>query len=57
MIKWSRTKGEIELSTDNINEYEAPYDLVSQMRASFLIIDYCLHESGKLRFPCPEDVL
>ncbi|WP_341875793.1 UDP-N-acetylglucosamine 1-carboxyvinyltransferase [Defluviitalea saccharophila] len=52
-VKWSKTKGEIELTTDHISEYEAPYDLVSQMRASFLIMGPLLARIGKAKIPLP----
>ena len=52
-VKWSKTKGEIELITDHISEYEAPYDLVSQMRASFLIMGPLLARIGKAKIPLP----
>lgn len=52
-VKWSKAKGEIELITDNISEHEAPYDLVSQMRASFLIMGPLLARIGKAKIPLP----
>jgi len=52
-IKWSKAKSEIELITDHITEYEAPYDLVSQMRASFLIMGPLLARIGKAKIPLP----
>lgn len=52
-IKWSKTKSEIEINSDNIIEHEAPYDLVSQMRASFLVMGPLLARVGKAKIPLP----
>lgn len=52
-IKWNKAKSEIGISTDNINTFEAPYDLVSQMRASFLVMGPLLARIGKAKIPLP----
>ena len=52
-IKWDKTKGIIDICADNITEYEALYDLASQMRASFLVMGPLLARIGKAKVPLP----
>ncbi|WP_058486010.1 UDP-N-acetylglucosamine 1-carboxyvinyltransferase [Defluviitalea phaphyphila] len=52
-IKWDKVKKEIEIETDNIKEYEAPYELVSKMRASFLVMGPLLARIKKAKIPLP----
>lgn len=52
-VKWDKVNGFIEICADNINGYEAAYDLASQMRASFLVMGPLLARIGKAKVPLP----
>lgn len=46
-------KEEVEINASNIKEYEAPYELMSKMRASFLVMGPLLARLGKARISMP----
>lgn len=43
----------LKIDSHVVTGYEAPYDLVSTMRASFLVMGSLLARVGKPRFLCP----
>lgn len=45
--------GKLEINSRNIDNFEAPYDLVRRMRASFLIMGPLLARMGKVRISLP----
>jgi len=45
--------GIIEINSSNIDNYEAPYDLIRKMRASFLVIGPLLARMGRARVSLP----
>ncbi|MEW9123142.1 MAG: UDP-N-acetylglucosamine 1-carboxyvinyltransferase [Thermotaleaceae bacterium] len=47
------SKGIIEINSSNIDNYEAPYELVRKMRASFLVMGPLLARMGKARIALP----
>ncbi len=47
------SNGRIEINSKNIDNHEAPYDLVRRMRASFLIMGPMLARMGKARISLP----
>ncbi len=52
-VKVQRQKDNIYLDTRHINTAQAPYELVSQMRASFFIIGPLLSRLGVAQIPLP----
>lgn len=51
---WQRTAPDtLEINSDNINEYEASYDLVKTMRASVLVLGPLLARLGRARVSLP----
>ncbi len=46
-------KCNIEISTPNIDSFEAPYELVRKMRASFLVMGPLLARTGKAKISLP----
>lgn len=52
-VKVRRCQGEIELDTSSLTNSQAPYELVSQMRASFFIIGPLLSRLGVAQIPLP----
>jgi len=52
-VLFERGDGELSVNTDNISEYEAPYDLVKTMRASILLLGPLLARMGKARISLP----
>lgn len=46
-------RGEIHINSSNINNYEAPYNLIRKMRASFLVMGPLLARLGKARISQP----
>ncbi|ELR97099.1 UDP-N-acetylglucosamine 1-carboxyvinyltransferase [Gloeocapsa sp. PCC 73106] len=52
-IKITKTGHTLEIETQNLQQYDAPYDLVSQLRASFFIIGPLLTRLGIARIPLP----
>lgn len=45
--------GELGISLPQITDHKAPYDTVSKLRASFLIMSPVLARAGKIRIPLP----
>jgi UDP-N-acetylglucosamine 1-carboxyvinyltransferase len=52
-VKIERNKDVLELDSRDINSSQAPYDLVSQLRASFFVIGPLLARLGVARIPLP----
>ncbi len=52
-VKLQREGDVIEIDATNINPTEAPYDVVSQLRASFFVIGPLLTRLGTARVPLP----
>ena len=52
-LKIVRKGQTLEIKAQNITEVQAPYDLVSQMRASFFVIGPLLTRMGVARIPLP----
>jgi UDP-N-acetylglucosamine 1-carboxyvinyltransferase len=52
-VKLQREGDVIEIDATNINPKEAPYDVVSQLRASFFVIGPLLTRLGTARVPLP----
>lgn len=52
-VKWDESDGTISINAENITSYEAPYDLVRQMRASFLVLGPLLARAGKAKVSLP----
>ena len=52
-IKLQRDGDVLEMNAQNINPTEAPYDVVSQLRASFFVIGPLLTRLGIARVPLP----
>lgn len=52
-IKLKRDGDVLEIDAKNINPTEAPYDVVSQLRASFFVIGPLLTRLGMARVPLP----
>lgn len=46
-------RGKIEINSSNIDNFEAPYDLMRKMRASFLVMGPLLARMGKARISLP----
>jgi len=51
--EWDPCAGILGIRAENIEKYEAPYELVSRMRASFLLTGPLLARLGKVRMPLP----
>ncbi|RKZ29583.1 UDP-N-acetylglucosamine 1-carboxyvinyltransferase, partial [bacterium] len=52
-IEFDRDNHIISINTERVNKYEAPYDLVSRMRASFLVMGPLLARFGIARVSQP----
>ena len=52
-VKLKRQDDVIEIDATKINPTEAPYDVVSQLRASFFVIGPLLTRLGTARVPLP----
>ncbi len=52
-IEFDRQNNVLWINTENIRSYEAPYDLVSRMRASFLVMGPLLARFGTARVSQP----
>lgn len=52
-IVFQEDNNTLSVNTDNIKEYEAPYDLVKTMRASILLLGPLLARMGKARISMP----
>jgi UDP-N-acetylglucosamine 1-carboxyvinyltransferase len=50
---WSAGADELTLRADGVNKFEAPYDLVKTMRASFLVLGPLLARFGQARVSTP----
>jgi len=50
---WKRGSGTFSVDTSSLNKYEASYELVGKLRASFLIIGPLLARLGRARVPLP----
>jgi UDP-N-acetylglucosamine 1-carboxyvinyltransferase len=52
-MDWDKTKESIAVNAESISKMEAEYDLVTQMRASFLIMGPLLARMGYAKIPLP----
>ncbi|MCC0179172.1 UDP-N-acetylglucosamine 1-carboxyvinyltransferase [Waterburya agarophytonicola K14] len=52
-VKLKRSADTLEIDAEDINPTEAPYDVVSQLRASFFVIGPLLTRLGTARVPLP----
>jgi UDP-N-acetylglucosamine 1-carboxyvinyltransferase len=52
-VSWDRAEGTIQINAENISSHIAPYDLVRQMRASFLVLGPLLARVGKAKVSLP----
>ncbi|MCD6531959.1 UDP-N-acetylglucosamine 1-carboxyvinyltransferase, partial [bacterium] len=52
-IEFDKQNNVLWINTENIRSYEAPYDLVSRMRASFLVMGPLLARFGTARVSQP----
>lgn len=52
-VKWDQSTASIKTHAGNISISETDYELVSQMRASFLVMGPLLARSGKVKIPLP----
>jgi UDP-N-acetylglucosamine 1-carboxyvinyltransferase len=52
-VKITKNGNDLELDTRNINPTAAPYDIVSQLRASFFAIGALLTRFGSVKIPLP----
>ncbi len=52
-VKFDRRKNIMHINAENLTSYEAPYDLVSRMRASFLVMGPLLARFGIARVSQP----
>jgi len=50
---WCKDTGVLEVNTSNLNKYEAAYELVGKLRASFLIIGPLLARLGRAKVSLP----
>jgi len=50
---WDKAAGVLSVNTSNLCKYDAAYDLVGKLRASFLIIGPLLARLGRARVPLP----
>lgn len=50
---WDKDKGNLSLNTQNINSFEASYELVGKLRASFLVMGPLLARMGRAKIPLP----
>ncbi|MEX0806856.1 MAG: UDP-N-acetylglucosamine 1-carboxyvinyltransferase [Candidatus Binatia bacterium] len=51
--EWSRNNGDLKLQTETVTKFEAPYDLVKTMRASFLVLGPLVARFGQARVSTP----
>jgi UDP-N-acetylglucosamine 1-carboxyvinyltransferase len=51
--KWNRGAGDIGTAAGNLTSFEAPYDLVKTMRASFLVLGPLVARFGQARVSTP----
>lgn len=52
-VDWDKENSIMEVTNDKISFVEAPYELVSKMRASFLVMGPLLARLGKVKIPLP----
>jgi UDP-N-acetylglucosamine 1-carboxyvinyltransferase len=52
-VKWEKRERTVIIDAQNLSDYVAPYDLVRQMRASFLILGPLLARLGKAKVSLP----
>jgi UDP-N-acetylglucosamine 1-carboxyvinyltransferase len=52
-IKWDKKERTVSINAENLTDYVAPYDLVRQMRASFLVLGPLLARLGKAKVSLP----
>jgi len=52
-VKITKNGHILDINTQNLQQYDAPYDLVSQLRASFFVIGPLLTRLGIARIPLP----
>jgi len=50
---WDKKEHQVGIDASNLNNYEAPYDLVRKMRASFLVMGPLLARLGKAKVSLP----
>jgi UDP-N-acetylglucosamine 1-carboxyvinyltransferase len=50
---WDGRSGDLTISAERVNHFEAPYDLVRTMRASFLVLGPLLARFGQARVSAP----
>jgi len=50
---WDAGSGELTLRADHVTDFEAPYDLVKTMRASFLVLGPLVARFGEARVSAP----
>ncbi|MCL2528318.1 MAG: UDP-N-acetylglucosamine 1-carboxyvinyltransferase [Defluviitaleaceae bacterium] len=50
---WNKASGALSVDTAQLNKYDAAYELVGKLRASFLIIGPLLARLGRARVPLP----
>src|SRR5688500_20397471 len=51
--KWNRGAQDINITASDLTSFEAPYDLVKTMRASFLVLGPLLARYGQARVSLP----
>jgi UDP-N-acetylglucosamine 1-carboxyvinyltransferase len=51
--KATLSEGELRVDATNVNNHQAPYDLVTKMRASFFVLGPILARMGKAKIPLP----
>jgi len=52
-VTWDKSERAISISAENLTSHEAPYELVRQMRASFLVLGPLLARMGKAKVSLP----
>jgi len=52
-VEWKGDNNTLYIDSDNFNNYEAPYDLVKKMRASFLVMGPLLARLKKAKISLP----
>lgn len=52
-VKWEKKERTVVINAQSLSDYVAPYDLVRQMRASFLILGPLLARLGKAKVSLP----
>lgn len=52
-VRWDRRGGVVVAETGSLDRYEAAYELVSKLRASFLVMGPLLARMGRVKVPLP----